>query len=80
MYYLRKSLKLIKYEGKPLGFGSPGTKNYTNALSLVLQEEDLIGTIRIGTIDPIGTIRMEKGWAYGPILSPRIRAYPRTIC
>ena len=22
---------------------------------------------------------MEKGWAYGPIPSPRIKAYPRTI-
>ena len=32
-----------------------------------------------GPIDPIGTIRMEKGWAYGPIPSPRIKAYPRTI-
>ena len=32
-----------------------------------------------GPIDPIGTIRMGKGWAYGPIPSPRIRAYPRTI-
>ena len=36
MYYLRKSLKLIKYEEKPLGSGSPGTENYTSALSLVL--------------------------------------------
>ena len=25
-----------------------------------------------GPIDPIGTIRMGKGWAYGPIPSPRI--------
>ena len=32
-----------------------------------------------GPIDPIGTIRMGKGWAYGPIPNPRIRAYPRTI-
>ena len=32
-----------------------------------------------GPIDPIGTIHLEKGWAYGPIPSPRIRAYPRTI-
>ena len=32
-----------------------------------------------GAIDPIGTIRMGKGWAYGPIPSPRIRAYLRTI-
>ena len=32
-----------------------------------------------GPIDPIGAIRMEKGWAYGLIPSPRIRAYPRTI-
>ena len=30
-------------------------------------------------MDPIGTIRVGKGWAYGPISSPRIRAYPRTI-
>ena len=36
MYCLRKSLKLIKYEGKPLGSSSPGTENYTSALSLVL--------------------------------------------
>ena len=32
-----------------------------------------------GPIDPIGTIRVRKAWAYGPIPSPRIRAYPRTI-
>ena len=32
-----------------------------------------------GPIDPIGTIRMENGWTYGPIPSLRIRAYPRTI-
>ena len=32
-----------------------------------------------GSIDPIGTIRMRKGWAYGPIPSLRIRAYLRTI-
>ena len=30
-------------------------------------------------IDPIGTIRMGKGRAYGPIPSSRIRAYPRKI-
>ena len=32
-----------------------------------------------GPIDPISTIRMGKGWAYGPISSLRIRAYLRTI-
>ena len=32
-----------------------------------------------GPIDLIGTIRMGKGWAYSPIPSPKIRAYPRTI-
>ena len=32
-----------------------------------------------GPIDPIGTICVGKDWAYGPISSPRIRAYPRTI-
>ena len=32
-----------------------------------------------GPIDPIGTVRVGKGWAYGPISNPRIRAYPRTI-
>ena len=32
-----------------------------------------------GPIDPIGTIHLEKGWAYGSIPSPRIRVYPRTI-
>ena len=32
-----------------------------------------------GPIDPIGIIRVEKDWAYGPISSPRIRAYSRTI-
>ena len=32
-----------------------------------------------GPIDPIGTISMEKDWAYGPIPNPRIRAYLRTI-
>ena len=32
-----------------------------------------------GPIDPIGTIRIGKGWAYGPISSPMIRAYLRTI-
>ena len=31
-----------------------------------------------GPIDPIGTICIRKGWAYGPIPSPRIREYPRT--
>ena len=36
MYYLRKSLKLIKYEGKLLGSSSRGIENYTSALSLVL--------------------------------------------
>ena len=30
-------------------------------------------------MDPIGTIRVGKDWAYGPIFSPRISAYPRTI-
>ena len=29
-------------------------------------------------IDPIGTIRIRKGWAYGPIPNLRIREYPRT--
>ena len=32
-----------------------------------------------GPIDPIGTVRVEKDWAYGPMSSPRITAYPRTI-
>ena len=32
-----------------------------------------------GPIDLIGTIHIGKGWAYGPIPSPRIRSYPRTI-
>ena len=32
-----------------------------------------------GLIDPIGTIRVGKGWAYDPISSPRIRVYPRMI-
>ena len=32
-----------------------------------------------GPIDPIGTVRVGKDWAYGPMSSPRIRAYPRTI-
>ena len=32
-----------------------------------------------GPIDPIGTIRVGKDWAYGPISSPRIRAYSRMI-
>ena len=32
-----------------------------------------------GPIDSIGTICMGNGWAYGPIPSPRIRAYLRTI-
>ena len=36
MYYPRKSLKLIKYEGKLLGSGSLRIENYTSALSLVL--------------------------------------------
>ena len=36
MYCPRKSLKLIKYEGKLLGSGSPKIENYTSALSLVL--------------------------------------------
>ena len=36
MYCLRKSLKLIKCEGKLLDSGSPRIENYTNALSLVL--------------------------------------------
>ena len=31
-----------------------------------------------GPIDPIGTICIGKGWAYGPIPNPRIREYPRT--
>ena len=36
MYCLKKSLKLIKCEGKLLGSGFPRIENYTNALSLVL--------------------------------------------
>ena len=36
MYCLRKSLKLIKYEGKLLASGSPRIENYISALSLVL--------------------------------------------
>ena len=35
--------------------------------------------IYMGPIDSIGTVRVGKDWAYGPISSPRIRAYPRTI-
>ena len=31
-----------------------------------------------GPIDPIGIVCIGKGWAYGPIPSPRIREYPRT--
>ena len=31
-----------------------------------------------GPIGPIGTICIRKGWAYGPIPSPRIRGYSRT--
>ena len=31
-----------------------------------------------GPIDPLGTICIGKGWAYGPIPNPRIRKYPRT--
>ena len=30
-------------------------------------------------IDPIGTVHMGKGWAYGPIPNSRIRTYPTTI-
>ena len=36
MYSPKKSLKLIKYEGKLLGSGFPRIENYTSALSLVL--------------------------------------------
>ena len=36
MYSPRKSLKLIKYEGKLLGSSFPRIENYTSALSLVL--------------------------------------------
>ena len=36
MYCLKKSLKLIKYEGKLLGSGSPRIENYISALSLDL--------------------------------------------
>ena len=36
MYCLRKSLKLIKCEGKLLGSSFPRIENYTNAFSLVL--------------------------------------------
>ena len=32
-----------------------------------------------GPIDLTGTIHVGKDWAYGPISSPRIEAYPRTI-
>ena len=32
-----------------------------------------------GPIDPISTTSVGKCWAHGPITSPRIRAYPRTI-
>ena len=35
MYCLRKSVKLIKYEGKLLSSSSPRIENYTSALSLV---------------------------------------------
>ena len=31
-----------------------------------------------GPINPLSTICIEKGWAYGLIPSPRIRGYPRT--
>ena len=31
-----------------------------------------------GPIDPISTICIRKGWAYGPIPSPKIRECPRT--
>ena len=33
-----------------------------------------------GPIDPISTICIGKGWAYGPIPSLRIREYPRMTC
>ena len=36
MYCPKKSLKLIKYEGKFLGSSSPRIENYTSAFSLVL--------------------------------------------
>ena len=36
-------------------------------------------TLIWGPMDPIGTIRVEKDWAYGPISNPKIKAYPRTI-
>ena len=32
-----------------------------------------------GPIDLTGTIHVGKDWAYGPISSSRIEAYPRTI-
>ena len=31
-----------------------------------------------GPINPLSTICIEKGWAYGPIPSLRIKGYPRT--
>ena len=31
-----------------------------------------------GPIDPIGTICIGNGWAYGPMPNPRIREYSRT--
>ena len=31
----------------------------------------------MGPIDPLSTICIGKGWAYGPISSPRIKEYPR---
>ena len=50
------------------------------ASSEEVNKKSKISTIYIlwGPIGPIGTICIGKGWAYGPLPSPRIRGYPRT--
>ena len=47
-------------------------------LKLIIYKKIFTKSVIWGSIDPLGTICIGKGWAYGPIPSPRIKEYPRT--
>ena len=57
---------------------SPSIQKTDRYLDLMIKNYFIYIYILWRPIDPIGTIRIGKGWAYGPIPNPRIRKYPMT--
>ena len=62
---------------QPTSSSNKSAKSKKKSVLLGLNKKDL-SSLLWGPIDLIGTIRIGKGWAYGPIPSPKIREYPRT--